>query len=96
MCIRGVDEVQEADERTKIRTESDPEQEVHPLVVADDQSSQRVRGLPGAAGPDGHLHAWQDPDAQDLLEDPLPASAEVLGQYKQQSETECLPEARRD
>ena len=33
-----------------------------------------VRRLSGAAGPDGHLHAWQDPHPEDLPHPDLPSS----------------------
>jgi hypothetical protein len=33
--------------------------QVHAVVEPDNQPRERVRGLPGAAGPHGHLHARQ-------------------------------------
>jgi len=41
-------------------------------VVAHHQPRQRLRGLPGPARPDRHLHARQDPHAQDLAHPDLP------------------------
>ena len=70
--LRGVDEVQEAHERAALGPQPDPEPALHALVVAHDQPRQRLRRLSGAARPDGHLHARQDPDAQDLADPDLP------------------------
>lgn len=33
-----------------------------------------IRRLPGAAGPDRNLYAWQDPHAEDLSHPDLPSS----------------------
>lgn len=70
--FRVVDAVQEADERPAQRSQSDSESPIHALVVADHQPSQRLRRLPGPAGSHRHLHARQDPDAQDLADSNLP------------------------
>mmetsp|Transcript_51036 Transcript_51036/g.169039 ORF Transcript_51036/g.169039 Transcript_51036/m.169039 type:complete len:231 (+) Transcript_51036:4205-4897(+) len=70
--LRGVDEVQEADQRAAVRPQPDPEPPLHAVVVADDQPRQRLRRLPGPARPHRHLHARQDPDAQDLAHPDLP------------------------
>ena len=64
--VRGVDEVQETDQRAEVRPEPDPQPSVHVVVVTDDQPSQRLRGLPGATRPHRHLHARQDSHAEDL------------------------------
>lgn len=45
--LRGVDEVQEADQRAALWPESDPQSALHPVVVAHHQSCQCVRRFPG-------------------------------------------------
>lgn len=45
--VRRINEIQEADKRTTVGFEPDPEPTLHALVVADDQSSQRLRRFPG-------------------------------------------------
>ena len=34
-----------------------------------------VRGFPSAAGPDGHLHAWEDTDTEDLSHSDIQSSS---------------------
>ena len=70
--VRGEHEVQEADQRAEERFEPNPQPKVHAVVVADDQPRQRVRGVPSSARFDGHLHARQDPHAEDLAHPDLP------------------------
>mmetsp|Transcript_10158 Transcript_10158/g.30033 ORF Transcript_10158/g.30033 Transcript_10158/m.30033 type:complete len:262 (-) Transcript_10158:2381-3166(-) len=70
--IRGEHEVQEAHQRAAVGTQPDSQPPLHALVVAHNQPRKRVRGLPGAARPHGHLHAWQDPHAQDLAHPDFP------------------------
>jgi hypothetical protein len=70
--LRGEHEVQEADQRAAFGSEPDSQPSLHAVVVAHHQPRQRVRGLPGAAGLDGHLHARQDSDAQDFAHPDLP------------------------
>ena len=64
--FRGVDEVQEADQRSAIRFEPDSQPSFHPVVVTDNQPCQRLRRFPGATGFNRNFHARKDPHAQDL------------------------------
>mmetsp|Transcript_9140 Transcript_9140/g.25471 ORF Transcript_9140/g.25471 Transcript_9140/m.25471 type:complete len:213 (-) Transcript_9140:2208-2846(-) len=73
--VRGIDEVQETDQRAEVRPEPDPQPPVHVVVVPDDQPSQRLRGLPGATRPHRHLHARQDSHTQDLPHPDLPSAS---------------------
>ena len=70
--LRGVNEIQEADQRPALRSQPDPEPSLHVVVVANNQPRQRLRRLPSAARPDGHLHARQDPHPQDFADPDLP------------------------
>eukprot|EP00967_Tisochrysis_lutea_P025530 scaffold29471_cov28-Tisochrysis_lutea.AAC.4 len=51
---------------------ADPEPALHAMVVADDQSCQRLRRLPGATRSHRHLHAWQDSHTEDIAHPDLP------------------------
>ena len=70
--VRGEHEVQEADQRAAERSKPDPEPSVHAVVVADDQPRQRLRRVPSTARFDRHLHAREDPHAEDFVDSNLP------------------------
>ena len=57
-----------------IRSQSDPQSSLHPLVESHDQSCQRLHRFPSATRFDGHLHAWQDSHPQDLPHPDIPGS----------------------
>lgn len=46
--LRGIDEVQEADERAEGGSQPDPQPPLHAVVVSHDQPSERLRRFPGA------------------------------------------------
>jgi hypothetical protein len=70
--LRGVHEVQKADQRAALGAQPDPQPPLHAVVVAHDQPRQCVHWLPRAAGPHGHLHARQAAHAEDLPHPDLP------------------------
>lgn len=77
--LRGVYEVPAAHERAARGAKPDSQPALHALVVANHQPRQRVHRLPGAAGPHGHLHARQDPHAQDQSHPDLPRASLAEG-----------------
>merc|ERR1711892_843351 len=71
-ALGGVDGVQETDQCAALWFESDPQSSFHPLVVAHHQSRQCLRRFPSPARLDRYFYAWQDSDAQDLVDPDLP------------------------
>jgi hypothetical protein len=80
--LRGIDAIQEVDECTAQRFESDSQPSLHAVVVTDDQPRECVCRFPSAVGFDGHFHARKDSDVENFTHSDLQSTFVAEGARK--------------
>ena len=70
--FRRVHEIQEANTCTTFRSEPDTQPSVYAMVVTNNQSCQCLHWFPSTARPDRNLHAWKDPNPENITHPNLP------------------------